>query len=100
MPWTKTYIFGGDFEDRRGSEVAELFAEELERELSPGHPLHGRTWMVVARALPQDEVIAQAGDEVALIHLTWTRRAERLPWPESTPIGSATEFESVVQNRY
>lgn len=100
MPWTDSYTFSGDFEDLRGTGAAELFAEELAHELSPGHPLHGRTWIVVARAFPQDEVLVQAGEQVALVHLTWSRRAERGLWSESVPIGSAAEFESVLQDRY
>lgn len=100
VPWTDAYTFGGDFEDLRGSETARLFAEELARELSPGHPLHGRTWAVIARAFPQDEVIAQSGDDVVLVHLTWTQRLEQVPWPETVSLASAAEFESVTHHRY
>lgn len=100
VPWTDAYTFGGDFEDLRGSETARPFAEELARELSPGHPLHGRTWSVVARVIPQDDVIALSGDDVFLVHLTWTQRLEPLPWPETVALASAAEFESITHDRY
>jgi hypothetical protein len=37
--------------------------------------LHGLDLRVVARTLPQDEAIVEAGDgTVALVHLTWSGR--------------------------
>jgi hypothetical protein len=45
-------------------------------------------------------VIAQAGDDVVLVHLTWTQRLERLPWPETVSLPSAADFESVTHDRY
>lgn len=35
-----------------------------------GHALHGRPWRVIAKALPNDDVIAECEDEVAVVHLT------------------------------
>jgi hypothetical protein len=46
---------------------------ELRREVAPGHALHGRPWRVIAKALPNDDVIAECEDEVAVVHLTWPR---------------------------
>jgi hypothetical protein len=101
MPWTDTYSFGGDFLDlRQLRDRARVFEAELARELSPGHLLYGRTWSVAAQALPQDEVVVYSGEQVALVHLTRSGKAERLPWPEAVLLGSAAEFESVVRDRY
>jgi hypothetical protein len=101
MPWTDGYSFGDEFVDLRDHpEQARPFEHELHRELSAGHTLYGRSWKVVARALPQDEVVIQAGEEVALVHLTWTRRPESPPWPEAVLVGSEAEFESVIEFRY
>jgi hypothetical protein len=60
---------------------AELFAE-----LAPEHPLSSCTPMLFGRCLACDDVVAalvhQAGEpELAVIHLTWRRSAERPPFP-------------------
>ena len=65
-----------------------------------GHALHGRPWRVIAKALPNDDVIAECEDEVAVVHLTWTQKQERPPWPLTTFMASADEFESHVASEY
>ncbi|MEU6138077.1 hypothetical protein [Nocardioides sp. NPDC047086] len=100
MTWADTYTFDGDFVDVRRAAEAQRFTEELALEVSPGHSLHGRVWTVIARALPQDEVVAVSGDDVVLVHLTWSRRPERSPWPETVQVRTAAEFEGVVEGRY
>jgi hypothetical protein len=86
--------------DLRDSEHAEAFAAELRREVAPEHPLSGRSWRVIAKALPNDDVIAECDDQVAVVHLTWTQRQEPPPWPETTFIASVEEFESYVASAY
>jgi hypothetical protein len=101
MPWIDTYAFGGDFLDlRQYRDRAQVFEAELALELAPGHLLYGRTWSVAAQALPQDEVVVYSGEHVALVHLTHSRKAERLPWPEAVLIDSAADFEAIVKDRY
>jgi hypothetical protein len=70
------------------------------RELVPGHPLYGLHLKVIARALPQDEVIVEADDAVALVHLTWAMGPERLPWPMFEWISSAEHLDHVIEFRY
>jgi hypothetical protein len=66
-----------------------------------GHALHGpRPWRVMAKALPNDDVIAECEDEVSVVHLTWTQKQERPPWPLTTFMASADEFESHVASEY
>jgi hypothetical protein len=55
---------------------------------------------VIAKALPNDDAIAECEDEVAVVHLTWTQKQERPPWPLTTFIASADEFESHVASEY
>ncbi|GGB15645.1 hypothetical protein GCM10011492_01660 [Flexivirga endophytica] len=101
MPWTTTYEFGEDFEDlRRDRKRASAFEQELVREVSAGHPLHGRSWTVIALAFAQDEVVVESDDEVALVHLTWRRGPEPLPWPSTEFFTSAKEFGAATTDRY
>ena len=55
---------------------------------------------MIAKALPNDDVIAECEDEVAVVHLTWTQKQERPPWPLTTFMASADEFESHVASEY
>jgi hypothetical protein len=87
-------------EDVRNEPIAEVLEAELELEVAPGHPLHGRSWHVVARALPQDDVLVASGDGVAVVHLTWSGRVESPPWPTTTFLSSAEAFESFIEFRY
>ncbi|MEO9138771.1 MAG: hypothetical protein ABI345_06845 [Jatrophihabitans sp.] len=101
MSWVDGYDFTHEFEDLRGDpELATQLADELRLEVGPGHRLFGLNWVVVARALPQDDVVVVVGDEVLLVHLTWTRDVELPPWPQSNPLSSATSFAEFTQNRY
>jgi hypothetical protein len=102
MSWVEPYEFREPLIDLRDlTESSEALTEELLREVAPGHPLHGGALRVIARALPNDDVIVLVDDEVAIVHLTWTRRkSERPPLPETTFIGSAEDFESYVESQY
>jgi len=61
---------------------------ELERELSPGHPLFGLPVKTLARRQDCDDVLFALQDgtgRVAVVHLTWTQSPpERPPWPGTT----------------
>jgi hypothetical protein len=54
----------------------------------------------MAKALPNDDVIAECEDEVAVVRLTWTHKQERPPWPLTTSMASAGEFESHVASEH
>jgi len=61
---------------------AAAFEAELQRELSPGHPLHGVTLAALACSHRADDVLFRLDDErVADVHLTLSRKTERPPWP-------------------
>lgn len=102
MTWTTDYEFVEPLVDLRAQpEVAEALCAELTRELRRGHALHGRGLRVIARALPQDDVVVETDDgDVLLVHLTWTHKAETLPWPITETVGSAAEFERTLESRY
>jgi hypothetical protein len=68
-------------------EMAAAFEQELDREVGPGHPLFGIRVETVARHRACDDVLFRLLDgstRVAVVHLTWTRRArETPPWPST-----------------
>ncbi|MFJ3610414.1 hypothetical protein [Streptomyces hydrogenans] len=71
------------------------FDLELHRELSHGHPLHGVKATAVARCEGCDDVLFSIANQPfpwAVVHLTWTGREERAPWPMTTPLASLSEL--------
>jgi len=55
------------------------FEKELEKELIPGHVLHGRIALAVARHEGMDDVLFLVDDQaypLAVVHLTWVREAD------------------------
>jgi hypothetical protein len=77
-------VLTGDWCDLRdgGREVARLrvsLLQELQRELAPGHPLHGITVEPVARRVSKDDVLFSLSD--GRWGITWRRAREALPFP-------------------
>jgi hypothetical protein len=60
-------------------------AQELLREVAPGHPLYGIPVRAIARRNDCDDVLFALQDgsgRVAVVHLTWIRSIpDRPPWP-------------------
>lgn len=78
MTWPAGWWEISDPEHRR------FFGEELARELSPGHLLHGLALEPIARADGRDDYLFAAHDgRVAEVHLTFANHPERPPWPGS-----------------
>ncbi len=64
----------------------EQFHEQLEREVGPGHVLYQVPVRLIARHDASDDCLFELLDgsgRVAIVHLTWSRTQERLPWPET-----------------
>ena len=61
---------------------------ELEKEISPAHPLFGRKVISVGRRGDRDDVLFFLPDNpfpLAVVHLTWTGKKETNPeWPHTT----------------
>jgi hypothetical protein len=101
VTWVDEHQFGESFEDLRGNPSgAEALTRELAAEVGPNHPLHGQAWTIVARALPQDEVVVTTDSAVYLVHMTWTNKQEEAPYPRALAFQSAAEFEDAIQYRY
>jgi len=61
---------------------AEAFLREVQTELSPGHPLYGAQLRAIGASRLADDVLFWLDNgRVADVHLTWSRVAERNPWP-------------------
>ena len=69
---------------------------EVRTELSDGHPLFGRAFSIVGRSHAADDVLLKVDDGWALVHLTWSRHAERPPWPNSTEFRRALDVERAI----
>lgn len=54
---------------------------ELAAEAPPDHRLYGQRAIATAKCGGCDDVIFRLDNGWALVRLTWTQRAEQLPWP-------------------
>lgn len=98
MTWVSHHHFA---EHLRGvhCDEAEQLRAELVRELSRGHVLYGMDLRVAARALPQDEVIAETADGVvAPVHMTRSGRPESPPWPTTEIVQSADHLQECLNS--
>jgi hypothetical protein len=103
--WVDDFEFGEYSWDLRGDEAganhAHTLLAELERELPPDHALHGRRCEVVAKAMPQDDIVVVTSDGVvALVHLTWSGHTEQSGWPRVDFCESADALQALIQHRY
>jgi len=64
-------------------------------ELAPGHPLYGCDFELVRRCGACDEVLVRVGeDDFGLVHLTWSGKRERPPYPRYAHTGSFVATET------
>lgn len=74
-PWWST--------ERQNREFHDGFCRQLARELSRGHELYKLPVRIIARGNGDDALfeILDGSGRVAQVHLTWSKRRQRLPWP-------------------
>jgi hypothetical protein len=75
----------------------DAFEKELRRELSPQAALSAYTLRAIGRRVDCDDVLfeicgVRAEYVLALIHLTWSSKTERLLWPTTTFFVTAEDF--------
>lgn len=73
--------------------------QELQKELSPGHVLHGRNVRAVAARGDCDDVlyVVDSPPRLAVVHLTWTGRPpEHPPWPSTSVLLTLDDFVTEV----
>lgn len=102
MTWANDVSFSEPLEDLRAdADAANYFHSELLREVRHGHVLYGTDLRVIARALPQDDVLVETVDgQVALVHLTFSGHAEAPPWPSTQLLDSAQQLQRATEFRY
>lgn len=62
-------------------ELQSRLGRELVAEVPLSHRLYGQRAIATAKCAGCDDVIFRLDSGWALVHLTWTQRAEQLPWP-------------------
>ena len=78
-PWWSTSEQGEEFHDK--------IQRQLRLELSPSHELYGVPVKLIGRHGGSDDALFELLDgsgRVAVVHLTWAKSQERLPWPVTT----------------
>ena len=89
-PWWST--------ESQDSEFHATFKRELESEVCKDHPLSGIDARLIARGDGDDALfeLQDGSGRFAVVHLTWARHPEPLPWPATAMYNS---FESFVNER-
>ena len=74
-PWWSTEDKNSDFHN--------TFVRQLTLEVPPGHVMHGLPTKLIARGEGDDALfqILDGSERVAVVHLTWRKGQEQLPWP-------------------
>jgi hypothetical protein len=82
---------------RLNTEQVEFLLREAQREISPGHPLHGSNLIPIAQSRLADDVLFKLDDDhVTDIHLTWSRNPEPPPFPRCRIYSSFDEWSARV----
>lgn len=90
MEWLEPWWFP----ENRAEEFNETFTKQLEREVPPGHCMYGLPVRLIARGSGDDSLFAilDGSGRVADVHLTWSKRRERLPWPVTSIFQSLEDW--------
>jgi len=78
-----------------------LLKAELEKELSSGHYLHKfiGQFLPVASSGAADDVVFEIREMgYVLVHLTWSGKNERTPWPNFTMLPTAADVQKHIDN--
>ncbi|MFC0003588.1 hypothetical protein [Micromonospora siamensis] len=70
--------------------------DELIRETSPGHPLYEAAFVVAGRSQARDDVLLEVGDRWALVHVTWSGKAETPPRPRCVILATARDVDRAL----
>jgi hypothetical protein len=84
---------------RPGPGQAARLEQEALAEIGPGHELTGHSLTAIAACSGCDRVAVRLDDGTfAIIHLTWTSRQERHPWPATQQAGGYIALETLIDN--
>jgi hypothetical protein len=91
----------GEVGEDATEETAARFDDELRREVQPGHPLHERECIAIAKREATDDVLFDVGaEEVAVVHLTWAGKPEPPPWPSTELYRSLEHFMAAAPDDF
>lgn len=101
VPVGDDVVLTDPWEDLRNADedhVAQALAleSELRVELASGHDLYGRAIAIIGRSCASDDVLVKVGEGWALVHLTWSGRPERSPYPRCTVFHRASDVEQAI----
>lgn len=71
------------------------FVRQLQLEVDEGHPLFRVPVQVIARHGGSDDTLFELLDNTgrfAMVHLTWSKSKEAMPWPITTVYASLQDF--------
>lgn len=85
-PWCST--------EQLDSRFHENFIRQLELEVPLGHDMYGLPVRLIGRGDGDDSLfeILDGSNRVAVVHLTWSKGQERLPWPSAEIYKSIDAF--------
>ena len=82
---------------RPEGEAARALEREAATEIAAGHELHGLALTTLAKCEGCDSVVFRASDDTfAIVHLTWIRKPETPPWPDTTRLGGFIAVETAM----
>jgi hypothetical protein len=82
---------------RLGGDAGQVFEREAAAEIAFGHELHGIALTGIAKCEGCDDVVFRASDDTfAIVHLSWTHKPDRPPWPRTTRLGSFIAVEAAM----
>ena len=90
-PWWST--------DEEDAHFHETFLNQLRTEVGPGHVMYGLSVRMVGRDGGSDDTLFEILDgsgRLALVHLTWAKGQERLPWPGTSIYPNFEAFAAEV----
>jgi hypothetical protein len=93
-PWTA--ITDLDWDAGKKADYCTGWESQLARELGPSHALFGRAAKLIARRFDTDDALFQLeGDQVAEVHLTWSKGQEPDPrWPNTAIFQTLDQWAS------
>jgi hypothetical protein len=82
-------------------EKAAVLEAELQRELPASPELAGHRFKAIAVAVNSDDVLLDLIDQpenVAVVHLTWSRHPQQTPWPSTVVFESFEDWRRSLQS--
>jgi hypothetical protein len=85
--------------DGRDAHFQQKFLDQLKIEVGPGHIIYGLPVRLIGRDGGSDDTLFEILDgsgRLALVHLTWAKGRERLPWPVTSIYANFEAFAAAV----